>query len=75
MRSLFMQQPGGSLGGGEAAGGEGSGVGSFAMLCKREQAHPLDINCVRWHPTDPGLLASAGDDCCIKLWRWRPDAC
>ena len=28
-----------------------------------------DVNCVRWHPTDPTLLASAGDDGRVKLWR------
>lgn len=60
LRDLFMQQ-----------GGSGTGL-SFCLLCTRGQAHPLDVNCVRWHPADPGLLASAGDDACIKLWRWRP---
>lgn len=64
MRGLFLKQQ---------AGGSGSG-GTFDLLCKREQAHPLDINCVRWHPHDPSLLASAGDDCCIRLWRWLPGA-
>lgn len=72
LRGLFMQQqqPAGSSGGGSSSGG-GEG-GSFSLLCKREQAHPLDVNCVRWHPTDPTLLASAGDDCCVRLWRWHP---
>ncbi|KAL4430857.1 hypothetical protein ABPG75_006113 [Micractinium tetrahymenae] len=63
LRDIFMQQ---------AHSGCSGGVGSFRLLCKREQAHPLDVNCVRWHPTDHTLLASAGDDACIKLWRWRP---
>jgi WD40 repeat protein len=30
-----------------------------------------DVNAVAWHPRDPGLLASAGDDCCVRLWRIR----
>lgn len=63
LRDLFLQQ------GGDSSGGVG---GSFALLCKQGQAHPLDVNCVRWHPADPTLLASAGDDACIKLWRWQP---
>lgn len=72
LRSLFLQQqqqPGSSGSGVDAAGGA-----AFRLLCKREQAHPLDVNCVRWHPTDPALLASAGDDGCVRLWRLRPDA-
>ncbi|KAL4418689.1 hypothetical protein ABPG77_001259 [Micractinium sp. CCAP 211/92] len=63
LRDLFLQQ------GGDSSGGVG---GSFALVCKQGQAHPLDVNCVRWHPADPTLLASAGDDACIKLWRWQP---
>lgn len=63
LRALFMRQPGGSA--------EGS---TFQLLCQKQQAHPLDINCVRWHPADPTLLASAGDDGCIRLWRWQPEA-
>ena len=64
LRDLFLR-PGG--------GGGGSGGGaSFSLLCTRRQAHPLDVNCVRWNPADSTLLASAGDDCCVKLWRWRP---
>jgi hypothetical protein len=61
------------------AGGEGpQGVRelflkqAFSMACRREQAHPTDVNCVRWHPTEPGLLASAGDDCTIRIWRYQP---
>ena len=55
----------------DSGGGGDMGAASFSLLCRREQAHPLDVNCVRWHPSQPGLLASAGDDCCIKLWQWR----
>ena len=76
VRQLFMppQQQEGTGGGSGADGSGSSSSGPFSLLCKREQAHPLDVNCVRWHPADPSLLASAGDDCCIRLWRWRPQA-
>ena len=43
---------------------------TFSLVCKREQAHTTDVNCVRWHPTEQGLLASAGDDCIIRLWQY-----
>lgn len=47
---------------------------SFALACKREGAHATDVNCVQWHPTEPGLLASASDDGTVKLWRCAVDA-
>ena len=50
----------------------GAAAGALRLLGSKAQAHALDVNCVRWHPTDPTLLASASDDGCIKLWRWRP---
>jgi WD40 repeat protein len=43
---------------------------SFFLAARQLQAHPSDVNCVRWHPTDPALLASAGDDGSIRLWRY-----
>jgi WD40 repeat protein len=80
VRAIFMQQQQPQQQQQQAGSGQDGGQaisrssGTFRLLCKREQAHPLDVNCVRWHPSDPSLLASAGDDCCIKLWRWWPDA-
>lgn len=76
VRAVFMQQQQQQQEGQEAGSGRSGseGSGTFRLMCKREQAHQLDVNCVRWHPTEPSLLASAGDDCCVMLWRWRPDA-
>jgi hypothetical protein len=41
----------------------------WEQVCSVAAAHSADVNCVKWHPTDPTLLASAGDDGLIKLWR------
>ena len=35
--------------------------------------HPLDVNCVRWHPTDATLAATACDDGRVRLWRLVAD--
>ncbi len=47
---------------------------SFSMAAKESEAHPADVNCVRWNPQDPTLLASAGDEGSIRLWRYRRSA-
>jgi WD40 repeat protein len=44
-------------------------VAAWERLCSADTAHTADVNCVRWHLTDPTLLASASDDGVIKLWR------
>lgn len=41
----------------------------FRMLLKKEKAHCTDVNCVQWHPQDYTLLASAGDDGILKVWK------
>ena len=43
---------------------------SYSCVATAAAAHDLDVNCVRWHPKDATLLASAGDDGSIKLWRY-----
>ena len=51
----------------------GDGKVSIVFECRIENAHALcDVNCVRWSPHDPGLLASAGDDGNVRLWRFQP---
>lgn len=50
------------------SGDDSLNLGTFTFKAKKEEAHPFDINCVRWHPTDPKVLASAGDDGTIRLW-------
>lgn len=42
---------------------------SFTVLGTKLKAHAADVNCVRWCPTDPTLLASAGDDNTVKIWK------
>lgn len=49
-------------------------VSSFQLVVNKSNAHPSDVNCVRWSPTDLSLLASAGDDNAIRLWRYTPDS-
>ena len=40
------------------------------LVCSIPEAHlNADVNCVRWHPRNPEILASAGDDGVVKLWR------
>ncbi|MCO5593973.1 hypothetical protein L7F22_047992 [Adiantum nelumboides] len=46
-----------------------SGSPTYKMLLRKEKAHSTDVNCVRWHPQESSLLASAGDDSTVKVWR------
>lgn len=59
----------------EPAGSSGEGMGdaysSWVQVASVEGAHAADINCVRWHPKEKGLLATASDDNAIKLWRLK----
>jgi WD40 repeat protein len=57
---------GGGGGGGEGGGGGG---GSWRQVRYAPRAHAADVNSVAWHPSDPGLLASGGDDGVVRLWR------
>jgi len=31
-------------------------------------SHDMDVNCIRWNPQNPSLLASCSDDETIKIW-------
>lgn len=56
------------------SGGGGGDGSSWAQLCCAPGAHESDVNCVAWHPSDPRLLASAGDDGAVRVWRLLGDA-
>ena len=38
------------------------------LLHHNAAAHTSDVNCVRWHPTKPQLLASTSDDNSLRIW-------
>lgn len=57
--------------GSATSGGSGSAASTFTQVVCVQHAHQGDVNVVRWHPTDTTLLASAGDDGLVKLWRYR----
>jgi len=44
----------------------------FQRCARVAQAHTSDVNCVAWNPTQPHLLASAGDDGLVHVWSWSP---
>ncbi|KAJ8598305.1 hypothetical protein CTAYLR_007544 [Chrysophaeum taylorii] len=39
------------------------------LLFRVPRAHDGDLNCVRFHPKDPTLLATASDDATVLVWR------
>ncbi len=44
------------------------GAAGVALVAQAAQAHPADVNSVRWHPRRHGWLATAGDDCVVRIW-------
>lgn len=41
---------------------------TFKLLLKKEKAHEMSVNSVKWHSGDKRLLASASDDGTVKIW-------
>ncbi|CAO2647360.1 Nn.00g082820.m01.CDS01 [Neocucurbitaria sp. VM-36] len=42
---------------------------SNGLLIEALDAHPGCVNSVAWHPKDPTVFASAGDDTKIRIWK------
>ncbi|KAF2208337.1 hypothetical protein CERZMDRAFT_122431 [Cercospora zeae-maydis SCOH1-5] len=38
------------------------------LVAALEAHHPGPVNSVAWHPTNPGIFASAGDDRRVRIW-------
>jgi len=45
---------------------------TFDPVCT-VKAHEADVNRVKWNPRIDGLVLSAGDDGCVKVWSWVED--
>ena len=45
--------------------------GQWGCWARVAKAHGADVNCVRWNPAEPRLLASCSDDGLIRLWWLR----
>lgn len=50
--------------------GAGEGKQQVKLLFHFKNAHEQDVNCIDWHPTVDGLLASCSDDSTIKIWQF-----
>ena len=73
IRVFTRSRPSASEGEGESAStsatSEAAPVGAFRLSAVVRSAHSGDVNSVRWNPRTAGLLASAGDDGFVRLWR------
>lgn len=45
---------------------------TFHQVAVQRKAHSQDVNGVKWHPKESGLLASCSDDGTINMWRFIP---
>ena len=46
-----------------------NGDDTWQQYCVLEQAHNSDVNCVRWNPAEPDILASCSDDNEVVIWK------
>ena len=46
----------------------------FSLSAHVARAHNQDVNCVTWHPKEPGLLVSCSDNGEIAMWRYQAEA-
>ncbi len=42
---------------------------TWSTVLRYAAAHEGDVNCVRWHPREQGLLVSTGDDGRVNTWQ------
>jgi len=59
---VFAQEP-------EATSSADELAPTYSMICEKKGAHSGDVNCVRWNPVEPSLLASCGDDHIVRIWK------
>lgn len=45
----------------------------YKVIASVPRAHTGDVNRVAWHPTEPTLLASCGDDGVVRIWRYNEE--
>ena len=50
------------------AGAKKPGACLCTLVHRQQYAHASEINCARWHPLDPGVVVTAGDDGLVKIW-------
>lgn len=55
-----------------ASGGDGQEAARLPLVAVGSPTPRCEVNCVRWCPADPGLLAAACDDGRVRLWRLPP---
>ncbi|CAG2111461.1 unnamed protein product, partial [Medioppia subpectinata] len=43
----------------------------FSVVLRHEKAHQMDVNSVDWNPAIDGIFATSGDDCSVKIWKFK----
>lgn len=57
----------------EATGQDGTSGERYRQLLRHEGAHRGDVNCVAWNPKRWGVLATAGDDNTVRIWKFTEE--